>query len=81
MAHLNSVVQIENNPDLVRDLTSKAVVSIDAIGLGRYKEQRRKNIAVKQDSIETKKRLETIEGEMAALKQIICELAAMRSKS
>ena len=79
MSTLNTV-KIENT-EMVRDLETKAVLNTDREGLIRYKEQRKRNVALKQDSLETKKRLETIEGEMAALKQIIRELAVMRSKS
>lgn len=75
-----NTVQIDNNPDLVRDMNSKAVVSTDAVGLGRYKEQRRKNLAQKQEHQETKKRLETIETEMASLKRIVSELSVLRSR-
>ncbi len=79
MSALNTV-QIENNADLIRDMHSKAVVSIDASGLGRYKEQRRKAILEKQEYQETKKRLETIEGELAGLKRIVGELSVLRSR-
>lgn len=75
-----NTVQIDNNPDLVRDMNSKAVVSTDAVGLGRYKEQRRKTLAQKQEHQETKKRLETIETEMASLKRIVSELSVLRSR-
>ncbi len=79
MTTLNTV-QIENSTDLVRDMHSKAVVSIDASGLSRYKEQRRKAISQQQEHQETKKRLETIEGELAGLKRIVSELSVLRSR-
>jgi len=75
-----NTVQIDNNPDLVRDMNSKAVVSTDTVGLGRYKEQRRKMLAQKQEHQETKQRLETIETEMASLKRIVSELSVLRSR-
>jgi hypothetical protein len=76
-----NTVQIDNNPDLVRDMASKAIISTDAIGLGRYKEQRRKSLAQKQEVEETKQRLVSIEREMDSLKKIVHELSTMRSKS
>jgi len=76
-----NTVQIENNSDLVRDMNSKAIISTDAIGLGRYKEQRRKVLEQRHESQETKKRLQMIEGELSSLKQTIRELVGMRSKS
>ena len=79
MATLNSV-KIENT-ELVRDMNSKAVVSTDVSGLSRYREQRKRNANAKRDSLETKQRLQIIEGEMLKLKEIISEIAVMRSKS
>jgi len=77
---LINTVQIESNPDLVRDLHSKAVISTDAIGLGRYKEQRKRTLAQRQESQETKQRLASIEGEMATLKRIVGELSVLKSR-
>lgn len=79
MGALNTV-QIENNPDLVRDLSSKAVISTDLNGLRRYKEQRRKTVTQRNEFIETKTRLATIEGEMVTLKRIVSELMTLRNK-
>lgn len=79
MTTLNTV-KIENT-DMVRDLDSKAVLNTDANGLIRYKEQRRRNTAAKQEVEETKQRLFSIEREMNSLKKIVCELSTMRSKS
>ena len=79
MSTLNTV-QIDNNPDLVRDMGSKAVVSTDVHGLLRYKEQRRRTVSQRNEFIETKKRLESIESEMASLKRIVSELSTLRNK-
>lgn len=79
MSTLNTV-QIDNNPDLVRDMGSKAVVSTDINGLLRYKEQRRKTVAQRNEILETKRRLETMETEMASLKRIVSELSTLRNK-
>lgn len=79
MASLNTV-QIDNNPELVRDMNSKAVLSIDVSGLNRYNEQRRKALLQKQEFQETKQRLASIETEMANLKRIVGELTVLRSR-
>jgi urease alpha subunit len=79
MSTLNTI-KIQDAPELVRDMGSKAVVSVDAQGLGRYKEQRRRMLAANQENLETKKRLATIEGEMANLKRILSELTVLRSR-
>lgn len=75
-----NTVQIDNNPDLVRDMNSKAVISTDVTGLHRYNEQRRKALSQKQEFQETKQRLATIETEMANLKRIVGELSVLRSR-
>jgi len=77
---LNNTVPIENNPELVRDMNSKAVISTDVVGLGRYNEQRRKALLQKQEYQETKLRLASIETEMANLKRIVSELSVLRSR-
>jgi hypothetical protein len=77
---LNNIVQIENNPDLVRDIESKAVLSVDVSGLTRYRETRRRTLMSKQEMAETKSRLEQIEQEMASLKRIVNELSTLRSR-
>lgn len=79
MSRINTV-QIESNPDLVRDLHSKAVVSTDAVGLARYKETRKRTIAQLQESKETKQRLAQVEKDMAALKTLVGELSVLRSR-
>lgn len=76
----NNTVQIENNPELVRDMNSKAVVSTDIVGLNRYNEQRRRLLLQKQEFQETKQRLASIETEMANLKRIVSELSVLRSR-
>jgi len=75
-----NTVQIDNNPDLVRDMGSKAVISTDVNGLNRYKETRRKALALKQEHQETRQRLTTIETEMASLRRIVGELTLLRSR-
>jgi hypothetical protein len=79
MSSLN-IVQIENSTDLVRDMNSKAILSTDAVGLGRYRAQRKKALDQKKEHLETKQRLETIEAEMQSLKRIVSELSVLRSK-
>lgn len=70
-----------HNTDLVRDIDTKAVLSTDTNGLTRYKEQRKRHLAQRQETQETKRRLQEIEHEMAVLKQIVGELSVLRSRS
>lgn len=79
MSRINTV-QIDNNPDLVRDLNSKAVVSVDIGGLNRYKETRKRTLMTKQEMVETKMKLQEIENEVSDLKKIVGELYALRSR-
>lgn len=76
---MNHTVPITNS-EFVRDMNSKAVVNTDVAGLTRYKELRRKSLLARQDTLETKKRLEEIEGEMVNLKKVVAELAVLRRK-
>lgn len=80
MSTINTV-QIDNNPDLVRDLNSKAVVSVDINGLNRYKETRKRTLMTKQEMAETKFKLQQIEKEVGDLKRIVGELYILRNKS
>ena len=76
---MGQTVQIQNNPDLVRDIHSKAVLSVDVAGLTRYKETHRRAVMTKQEMAETKFRLEQIEQEMTSLKRIVSELSVLRN--
>ena len=75
-----NTVQIENSPDLVRDMGSKAVISTDVAGLQKYQAQRRRMVGQQKDLLETKQRLESIEQEMVTLKRIVGELSVLRSR-
>lgn len=79
MTKLNTI-NIQNT-DLVRDMDTRAVLSTDTNGLNRYKEQRKRLLTQRQESQETKRRLQEIESEMAVLKQIVSELSVLRSRS
>lgn len=79
MSSLNTV-QIDNNPDLVRDMNSKAVVSTDVDGLRRYKVTRQRTLAGQKEMQDTKVRLATIEKDMAALKSLVGELTTLRNR-
>lgn len=71
-------VKIQNT-EFVRDMATKAVLNTDIDGLRRYKEARKRAIADRQATKDTKNRLETIEREMDALKRIVSELSVLRS--
>ena len=79
MSALNNTVKIENT-EFVRDMNTQAVLNTDREGLSRYKEQRRRNLLARQENQDTKKRLESIESEMATLKKIVSELSGLGSR-
>lgn len=66
------------NTDLVRDMRTNAVLSTDADGLRKYRENRRRMLATKKETEETKIRLSTLEMEMAKLREIISDLSTMK---
>lgn len=76
MGDLN-IVQITNT-ELVRDMKTNAILNTDVEGLQRYKAQRRKALREKQESQETKQRLNSLEKEVLNLKNIISELATLK---
>jgi hypothetical protein len=72
------VVKIENT-EFVRDMSTKAVLNTDVGGLHRYREGRKRVMKDRQDTLKTKERLSVIEQEVTELKQLVSELATMRS--
>lgn len=70
--------KVTDHDNLIRDMTSKAVLNTDMNGLQEYYQKR--EIAKKDQSekIETKKRLAKIEEEMSEIKDLLRELAQIR---
>jgi hypothetical protein len=70
-------VQIKDHK-LVRDLHSKAVLNTDRNGLEEYLVK--KEISKKQslEQIETKKKIQQIEEDMAEIKKLLLDIATLR---
>jgi len=77
---MGNVVKIVDS-NLVRDIHSKAVLNTDKKGLNEY--LMKKEIAKKQkeESEETKQRLQLIEKDMQEVKQLLLDLKSMRTSN
>ena len=75
---MGTLVRIKDNPALVRDVHSKALLNTDRAALDDYLV--RQNLALKQksDQEETKIRLEKLEQNMSEIKALLSEIASMR---
>jgi len=72
--------KVRDHDNLVRDMSSKAVLNTDKEGLQEY--LRKRDFAKKQqeEQFETKNRLEKIEQDMSDIKILLKELVNLRSK-
>jgi transposase len=72
--------KVRDHDNLVRDMSSKAVLNTDKEGLQEY--LRKRDLAKKQqeEQFETKNRLEKIEQDMSDIKTLLKELVNLRSK-
>lgn len=75
---MGTLVRIKDNPALVRDIHSKALLNTDRAALDDYLV--RQNLALKQkaEQEETKVRLEKLEHNMSEIKALLSEIASMR---
>ena len=75
---MGTLVRIKENPALVRDVHSKALLNTDKAALEDYLV--RQNLALKQkaEQDETKMRLEKLEQNMSEIKSLLSEIASMR---
>jgi len=75
---MGTLVRIKENPALVRDVHSKALLNTDRAALDDY--MVRQNLALKQraEQEETKMRLEKLEENMSDIKALLSEIASMR---
>lgn len=75
---MGTLVRIKDNPALVRDVHSKALLNTDRAALDDYLV--RQNLALKQkaEQEETKVRLEKLEQNMSEIKALLSEIASMR---
>jgi len=73
-----SYVKVDNHQNLVRDVSSGAILNTDKSGLQEY--YRRRELAKKEiaDREETKQRLAKMEEEMQEIKSLLKDIAAIR---
>ena len=71
--------KVKNHENLIRDMSSKAILNTDKLGLQDYLQKREIAKREQFDKMETKERLAKIEEEMSEIKNLLQEIAAMRS--
>jgi len=80
MRNLNTV-KIENHPEFVRDMNSQAIINTDVTALQAYKARHSKLKEARQETLDTKKRIESLEKELSILRSIVGELATLRNRA
>jgi len=75
---MNTLVKIDNNKNLMRDINSKAILNTDRNGLNEYLMKR--ELAKKQqaEKMETKERLTKLENDIAEIKILLQDISQMR---
>jgi hypothetical protein len=76
----NILVQTEEN-DLLRDVHSKALLNKNTVALREYKARKEFLEKVKQDDCDTKTKLATLEKDMQEIKELLKEIALLRSSN
>ena len=76
----NILVQTEEN-DLLRDVHSKALLNKNTVALREYKTRKEFLEKVKQDDCDTKTKLATLEKDMQEIKELLKEIALLRSSN
>ena len=71
--------KVQDHDNLIRDMQSKAVLNTDRAGLQDYLNKRELAKKELSEKAETKQRLAKIEEEMSEIKDLLREIAAMRS--
>lgn len=80
MIDSNLLVQTEE-ADLLRDVHSKALLNKNKMALNEYKARKEFLNKVKQDECDTKTKLATLEKEMQEIKELLKEIALLRSSN
>lgn len=75
------IAKVVDNPSLVRDLESNAILNVNQKELIEFNLKRKKILEEKIEKEETKIRLAKIEQEMSDIKQLLKEIAQLRSQN
>jgi hypothetical protein len=71
---MTEVIKVKDSPELVRDISSRAILNTDRKGLQNYNLQREKILEQKREQQRTKDRLEKLESDIGDIKNILQEL-------
>ena len=71
---MTEVVKVKDSPELVRDISSRAILNTDRKGLQNYNLQREKILEQKREQQRTKDRLNKLESDIGDIKNILHEL-------
>lgn len=75
-----TLVRIKDNPKLIRDTYSKAVLNTDKESLQGYYAQVELAKKAKAEKLETQMRLEKLEKNMDEIRSLLAEIASMRKE-
>lgn len=73
------IAKIEDNPNLVRDLETNVILNVNKQEAVDFNLRRKRILQEKFEREETKTRLTKIEQEMSDIKQLLKEIAQLRS--
>jgi hypothetical protein len=71
---MTETVKVKDSPELVRDISSRAILNTDKKGLQNYNMQRQKILDQKKEQQLVKTRLDNIENQMSEIKELMREL-------
>jgi hypothetical protein len=71
---MTEVIKVKDSPELVRDISSRAILNTDRKGLQNYNLQREKILEQKREQQRTKERLNKLESDIGDIKNILQEL-------
>lgn len=74
----NLLIQTED-PSLLRDSHSKALLNNNVAALNEYKARKRFLEKTKQEEFDTKERLQKLEQDMSDIKKLLIEIAQIRA--
>lgn len=73
--------KVKDNPSFVRDMETYAVLNVNQNEIQEFNTKRKKILEEKNEKEETKVRLAKIEQEMSDIKQLLKEIAQLRSQN
>lgn len=68
------MLKIKDNPDLIRDPISKAIISIDETGYETYLKKRESNRIKSEQLLQNSKDIESLKNDMSEIKKLLVQL-------